>query len=170
MSDLLLTPLQLKLALHRLTEVFVALDIAGLDDGLRSIRGSATVPAHRVGEIGRALVDPAARQIKAVPLTRRQSKIMLRKLTVPAFAYCVGHVSLSGGSSDGCHRRYVRAWETRPGRCELPPHIELTAWSCQAPDGVNRVPAEVGRVTSDLRQMRIVRRRHRTPCESFCAS
>jgi hypothetical protein len=129
-SDLLRTPLQLKLALHRLTEVFVTLDIAGLDDGLRSIRGSATVPAHRVGGIGRALVDLAARQIKAVPLTRHQFQDHAAKAHGPAFAYCVGHVSLSGGSSDGCQRRCVRTWETRPGRFELPPHIELTAWSC----------------------------------------
>jgi hypothetical protein len=44
-----------------LTEVFVELDIAGLDDDPRPVRGTATVPAHRVGEIGRALVDLAAR-------------------------------------------------------------------------------------------------------------
>jgi hypothetical protein len=44
-----------------LTEVYLELDIAGLDDGWRPVRGTATVPADRVCEIGRALVDLAAR-------------------------------------------------------------------------------------------------------------
>jgi hypothetical protein len=44
-----------------LTEVYIELDIAGLDDGWRPVRGTATMPAHRAGEIGRALLDLAAR-------------------------------------------------------------------------------------------------------------
>jgi hypothetical protein len=44
-----------------LTEAFVELDIAGLVDDWTPVHGTATVPAHRVGEIGQALVDLAAR-------------------------------------------------------------------------------------------------------------
>jgi hypothetical protein len=44
-----------------LTEVYIDLDIAGLADNWSLVRGNATVPANRAGEIGQTLVDLAAR-------------------------------------------------------------------------------------------------------------
>jgi hypothetical protein len=43
------------------TEVFIELNVSGLMDDWMPIQGTATVPAHRAGEIGQALVNLAGR-------------------------------------------------------------------------------------------------------------
>jgi hypothetical protein len=49
--------------------VFVELDVSGLVNGWQAARVTATLPVHRVGKIGRALVDLAAR---GLPDRRRE--------------------------------------------------------------------------------------------------
>jgi hypothetical protein len=46
---------------RRPAEVFVERDVSGLADDWTAVRGTATLPAHRLGGIVKSSVDPAAR-------------------------------------------------------------------------------------------------------------